>query len=70
MGSWKIFFGTHINVIVSGVIQDCVYTYGGGNADRAGGQAEVAVGVVGRIDGEVCIGNTAQAEVLDRKSVV
>ena len=32
-----------------------------------GGQAEVAVGVVGRIDGEVCIGNTAQAEVLQGK---
>ena len=52
---------------MSGVIQDCVYTYGGGNADRTGGQAEVAVGVVGRIDGKVCIGNTAQAEVLQGK---
>lgn len=67
MSTGKIFFGTHVNVVVLGMVKYCVQTYGRRNADGTGRQAEVAVSVVGRINCEVCIGDSSQAEVLQCK---
>ena len=60
-------FGAHIDVIMLGMVQHSIQTDRRGDADGAGGQAGIAVGVVGRVDSEVFIGDPAQPEVLQCK---
>ena len=57
MRAGEVFFGAHIDVIMLGMVQHSIQTDRRGDADGAGGQAGIAVGVVGRVDGEVIIGD-------------
>ena len=64
MSAGKVLFGTHIYIIVSGVVQDGIQSDGGGDADGTGRKSGVQIGVVRRVGFQVGVGYSSQSEVL------
>ena len=64
VGSGKIFLGTHIQVIVTGVIQYAFHSLYGGNPDRSGRKSGIFIGIIRTFHLEVLVEDTAQSEIL------
>ena len=61
----EVFLGTHVDVVVLGIVQHGIYPARGGDAYGAGRKAGVEVGVVGRGRFEVGIGDALPCEVAE-----
>ena len=63
----KIFFGTHEDIIMLFVVQDCLKRTDAWHVDWAGWQTFVFVGIIGRINLLVLIKDALKTEVANRK---
>ena len=67
MGAREILLGTHVEVVVLHGVEHSVDALHAGNLDGAWGQAGVAVGVVGAVEGQHVVVDAACAEILHGK---
>ena len=67
VGATEIILGAHVEIVVMNAIEHSINTCDGRNADRAGREPRVFVGVVGALDGEQIVVDAFEFETLPSK---
>ena len=67
VGAAEILLGAHVEIVVMNAIEHSIDTRDGRNADRAGREPRIFVGVVGALDGEQIVVDTFEFETLPSK---